>query len=100
MPCANSGRRSPPVDPPGDEEYISIDMSRTSQPMHRIQLHLTGSQARRLGVLARARRTTRAALIREGIESVLRSGSSPDADPLLALIGEAGAGGVPDASEA
>jgi hypothetical protein len=69
--------------------------------MQRIQLHLTDGQARRLRALARARHTTRAALIRAGIEAVLRQGSGAEGDSLLVLIGQAGAGGVPtNASEA
>jgi hypothetical protein len=67
--------------------------------MYRIQLHLTESQERRLRTLARSRGTTRAALIREGIEAILRTGGAAADDPLLGLIGQAGAGGVREGSE-
>ena len=67
--------------------------------MWRIQLHLTEGQDRRLRALARSRRTTRAALLREGVELVLQQGGATEDDPLLLLIGQAGAGGIPDASE-
>jgi len=66
--------------------------------MVRIQLHLTEHQDRGLRALARARRTSRAELIRRGIDLVLQEGS-PEGDPLLELIGAAGPAGRTDVSE-
>ena len=68
--------------------------------MERIQLHLTSLQARRLRVLARVRHTTRAALIREGVETILQEGGAAEDDPLLDLIGQAARGGASDGSVA
>jgi len=61
--------------------------------MDRIQLHLTGDQSRRLKSLARARGTTRAALIRKGIDWILRAVDDPAEDPLMDLVRHAGPGG-------
>lgn len=66
--------------------------------MVRIQLHLTERQDRRLKALAKARHLSRAELIRRGIELVLQE-ESPEADPLLELIGTAGPAGRSDVSE-
>ena len=70
-----------------------------SQRMVRIQLHLTESQARSLRRLAEARGSTRAALIREGIDRLLGQEEPDDAKGLLGLIAQAGHGGDPNASE-
>jgi Arc/MetJ-type ribon-helix-helix transcriptional regulator len=65
--------------------------------MRRIQLHITDQQDRRLRALAKKRRTTRADLIREGIELLLSRDAEDD--PLLSLIGLGGKSGIPDLSE-
>jgi hypothetical protein len=57
-------------------------------PMLRIQLHLTARHAALLAQLAKRRGTTRAELIRRGVDLVLREESQAD-DPLLELIGAA-----------
>ncbi|MFL5318808.1 MAG: CopG family transcriptional regulator [Myxococcaceae bacterium] len=54
--------------------------------MVRIQLHLTSAQDRQLRAMARKRGTTRAELIRRGIDRLLAGGD--DQDPLLALAGQ------------
>ena len=66
--------------------------------MVRIQLHLTEQQDRRLRTRARKEGTTRAELIRRGIELVL-SDQAPASDALLGLIGSAGAGPHTNLSE-
>jgi len=66
--------------------------------MIRIQLHLTASQDQRLRALARRAGRTRAALIRRGIELLLRDSGLGD-DPLLQLVGAAGPAGRGDVSE-
>jgi hypothetical protein len=66
--------------------------------MVRIQVHLTEEQDRRLRGLARRRSSTRAELIRRGIELVLREEES-GRDALLDLIGAAGSGPQDDLSE-
>jgi len=66
--------------------------------MIRIQLHLTDGQDRRLRALARQRRSSRAELIREGVELLL-GGATSERDPLLELVGSAGPAGRSDVSE-
>lgn len=55
--------------------------------MVRIQLHLTEAQDKALRALAKRRHTTRADVIRRGIDLVLAEDEA--GDPLLALIGTA-----------
>lgn len=66
--------------------------------MIRIQLHLPDHQDRRLRALARKKARTRAELIRQGIELVLRQDADA-IDPLLELIGAAGPAARTDLSE-
>lgn len=66
--------------------------------MVRIQLHLTEDQDLRLRATARRRGTARAAIIRRGIELVLRE-EGADGDPVLALIGAAGPAERTDVAE-
>lgn len=70
-------------------------MSALVGTMDRIQLHLSEDQSRRLNSLARARGTTRAALIRQGIDWVLRTIDDPMEDPLMEMARHAGPGGEP-----
>ena len=67
--------------------------------MVRLQLHLTPEQDRALRRLAKARRTTRAALIRKAVDILLAQASGDLPDPILGLIGQAGPLGDPRASE-
>jgi len=66
--------------------------------MIRIQLHIDERQDRLLRTLARETGSTRAELIRRGIDLLLRSGTEED-DPLMDLVGAAGPAGRTDASE-
>ncbi|MDQ3266363.1 MAG: ribbon-helix-helix domain-containing protein [Myxococcota bacterium] len=65
--------------------------------MLRIQLHLSSEQDRRLRQLAKERSTSRADLIRRGIELVLAEADA--GDPLLSVIGTAPSGPATDLSE-
>jgi hypothetical protein len=67
--------------------------------MTRLQLLLPESQDQRLRTLARTQGTTRAELIRRGIDNILRESGLGDDDPLLGLIGQAGHGGDRRASQ-
>ena len=66
--------------------------------MTRVQILLTEEQDRRLEALARRLGTSKAALVREGVESVLLRRSAGTGDSLLALIGQAGRVGRKDIS--
>jgi hypothetical protein len=58
--------------------------------MTRVQILLTDEQDRKLEALARALRSSKAKLVREGVDLVLRGRSPRARDPLLDLIGLAG----------
>lgn len=58
--------------------------------MTRLQVSLTDEQHHRLAKLARQQKISKAKLVREGIELVLRQERSETPDPLLDLIGQAG----------
>jgi len=64
----------------------------------RVQILLTEEQDRRLEALARRLGTSKAALVREGVESVLQRRTAGTGDSLLALIGQAGRVGRKDIS--
>ena len=66
--------------------------------MTRVQILLTEEQDRRLETLARRLGTSKAALVREGVESVLQRRTAGTGDSLLALIGQAGRVGRKDIS--
>lgn len=66
--------------------------------MTRVQILLTEEQDRRLEALARRLRTSRASLVREGVETVLQRRQAQSGDPLLELIGQAGRVGRKDIS--
>lgn len=66
--------------------------------MTRVQILLTEEQDRRLEALARRLGMSKAALVREGVESVLHRRSAGRGDSLLALIGQAGRVGRKDIS--
>ena len=66
--------------------------------MTRVQILLTEEQDRRLERLARRLRTSKARLVREGVDSLLQRRERGVADPLLALIGQAGRVGRKDIS--
>ena len=66
--------------------------------MTRLQVMLTEEQDRRLGKLAQKRKTSKACLVREGIELLLRQKRGGKLDPLLDLIGQAGRVGRGDIS--
>lgn len=68
--------------------------------MTRVQVLLTEEQDRQLESLARRLRTSKAALVREGVESVIRRRLAGNRDSLLALIGQAGRVGRKDLSRA
>jgi hypothetical protein len=64
----------------------------------RVQILLTEEQDRRLEALARRLGTSKAALVREGVESVLQRRTAGTGDSLLGLIGQAGRVGRKDIS--
>jgi hypothetical protein len=64
----------------------------------RVQILLTEDQDRRLEALARRLRTSKASLVREGVEFVLQRRQAKARDPLLTLIGQAGRTGQKDIS--
>lgn len=69
--------------------------------MTRLQVILTDEQDDRLAKLARKRRSSKARLVREGIDLVLRqdtNDANDASDPLLDLIGQAGRIGRRDVS--
>ena len=66
--------------------------------MARLQVSLTEEQDRRLEALARERKLTKSALVREGIAWVLQHKRTGTDDPLLELIGQAGRIGHKDVS--
>ncbi len=66
--------------------------------MTRVQVLLTEEQDRQLESLARRLRTSKAALVREGVENVIRRRQAGGQDSLLALIGQAGRVGRKDLS--
>jgi hypothetical protein len=66
--------------------------------MTRVQILLTEEQDRRLEALARQRRVSKASLVREGVDLLLRRGENEKGEPLLTLIGQAGPGGPRDLS--
>ncbi len=66
--------------------------------MTRVQILLTEEQDRRLEALARRLGTSKAALVREGVESVLQRRTAGTGDSLLVLIGQAGRVGRKDIS--
>jgi len=66
--------------------------------MTRLQVLLTEEQDRRLEELAQKLKTSKASLVREGIELVLQQKRDRTPDPLLDLIGQAGRIGRSDVS--
>ena len=66
--------------------------------MTRLQVALSEEQNRCLEELAQKRKTTKAHLVREGIELVLQQNKDETPDPLLDLIGQAGCVGRSDIS--
>jgi hypothetical protein len=66
--------------------------------MTRLQVLLTEEQDRRLEELAQKLKTSKASLVREGIELVLQQKRGRTPDPLLDLIGQAGRIGRIDVS--
>ena len=66
--------------------------------MTKVQILLTEEQDRRLEKLARRLGTSKAKLVREGVEYVLQRKEGGTVDPLLELIGQAGNVGRKDIS--
>jgi len=66
--------------------------------MTRVQILLTEEQDRRLEQLARKRRASKASLVREGVELLRRQVHPDGREPLLKLVGQAGAIGRRDVS--
>ena len=66
--------------------------------MTRVQVLLTEEQDRKLETLAKSLRSSKARLVREGVDLVLRRKIPRARDPLLGLIGQAGKVGRPDLS--
>jgi hypothetical protein len=62
----------------------------------RVQILLTEEQDRKLETLARRLRTSKASLVRDGVEFVLQHRTAPTRDALLNLIGQAGRVGRKD----
>jgi hypothetical protein len=68
--------------------------------MTRVQVLLTEEQDRKLEALARALQSSKARLVREGVELVLRRKTRGQRDPLFELVGRAGRVGRSDISAA
>lgn len=66
--------------------------------MTRVQVLLTEEQDRRLESLARLLRTSKASLVREGVDAVLHRKTTQTSDALLDLIAQAGRVGRKDVS--
>ena len=66
--------------------------------MTRVQILLTEEQDRRLEALARRLGTSKAKLVREGVDFVLQHRQRGDTDPIVGLIGQAGRVGQKDIS--
>lgn len=66
--------------------------------MTRVQILLTEEQDRRLEALAQRLHSSKAALVREGVEVVLQRRNGGKGDSLLGLIGQAGRVGRKDIS--
>ena len=66
--------------------------------MTRVQILLTEEQDRRLERLARRLRTSKARLVREGVDFVLQHREARATDALLELVGQAGRVGRKDVS--
>jgi hypothetical protein len=64
----------------------------------RVQILLTEEQDRELERLAQRIRTSKAKLVREGVDLVLRRKQAVTSEPLLELIGQAGPVGRRDIS--
>jgi hypothetical protein len=64
-----------------------------------VQILLTEDQDRRLETLARRLGTSKANLVREGVEFVLERKEKGTSDPLLELIGQAGRVGQKNLSQ-
>jgi Arc/MetJ-type ribon-helix-helix transcriptional regulator len=68
--------------------------------MTRVQILLPQDQDRRLEALATKRRESKSKLIRRALDLLLRTESAEEEEePLLSLIGQAGRGRRPDASD-
>ena len=67
--------------------------------MTRVQILLTEEQDRRLTALAQRLRTSKAKLVREGVEFVLQRRQRGSGDALVELIGQAGLVGHKDISQ-
>jgi hypothetical protein len=66
--------------------------------MTRVQILLTEEQDRRLEALARRLGTSKAKLVREGVDFVLQDRQRGATDPIVGLIGQAGRVGHKDIS--
>lgn len=66
--------------------------------MTRVQILLTEEQDRRLKALALRLGTSKAKLVREGVEFVLQHKQGGTTDPIVGLIGQAGCVGHKDIS--
>ena len=58
--------------------------------MTRVQVLLREEQDRRLEKLAKRQGVSKASLVRDGVDLLLRQGAKDDDEPLLKLIGQAG----------
>jgi Arc/MetJ-type ribon-helix-helix transcriptional regulator len=67
--------------------------------MTRVQILLPQDQDRRLEALATKRRESKSKLIRRALDLLLRTELAEEEEPLLSLIGQAGRGRRPDASD-
>jgi len=66
--------------------------------MTRIQVLLSDTQNEKLGYLANKLKTNKSRLIREAVDLLLTAKVTKESDPLLNLIGQAGAAGRSDLS--
>ena len=66
--------------------------------MTRVQVLLREEQDRRLEKLAKRQGVSKASLVRDGVDLILRQNAQDGDEPLLKLIGQAGRTGIRDAS--
>jgi hypothetical protein len=64
--------------------------------MTRVQVLLTEEQDRRLEQVARRRRVSKASLVRQGVDIILRSATERADDAISGLVGQAGQVGRTD----
>ena len=77
---------------------LTLHTERRTGTVTRVQILLTEEQDRRLERLAQRLRTSKARLVREGVDFVLQHREARASDALLELVGQAGRVGRKDVS--